>query len=146
VDRCPKCDRERHAGEAACARCGLLVERWDTFVAEAPRHPLLDPLWEALCDPARWRDEAAHARFLDEAARTGGLDLAAARYRAASRERPEDARAQAGLARAALLAERLHDAGAHGRVEARLVRLAGLLVAALLLAVSLWLVALSLRR
>jgi hypothetical protein len=105
---CPKCQRERRPGEDACARCGLVVTRWEGFAAVSvglAGHPLLDGLWAAV--EADWNDGAAHERFLDQAASARRLDVAAARYGAARRTRPGDARAESGLKRAALLVERL---------------------------------------
>src|SRR5579883_1192808 len=77
---CPKCARVRQPGEDACARCGLLVTRWDGFVPDVSPHPLVDAAWEALL--ASWEDDGAHKRFLELSVSAGALDLAAARYRA----------------------------------------------------------------
>jgi hypothetical protein len=145
-ERCPKCERARRPGEEACAQCGLLVARWASYSDEPPEHPALDPAWSAL--EASWQDEAAHARFLDLAATSGGLDLAAARYRAARRRRPGDPVAEAGLKRALTLAEHLHVAAAQGerRPTGVLLRVLGFGLTALVFLAALWLGVLLIRR
>lgn len=102
---CPKCQRERRPAEDACARCGLLVARWEGFQVEFPSFEPVDTAWAELLKA--WEDDGAHRRFLDGAAHAGGLDVAAARYRQILRERPADPRAEGGLRRAASLAENL---------------------------------------
>jgi hypothetical protein len=142
---CPKCRRERRAGEDACARCGLLVTRWEGWSGDPPAHPLLDGLWAA-CE-ADWEDPAAHERFLEQAVAAGGLDVAAARYRAAHRQRQGDARAEAGLLRATRLADAQLTAlqiGRAGRTGLFATRWGGLLVGAAALAIALALFALAL--
>lgn len=113
---------------------------------EPPAHPALDPAWAAL-QPS-WQDQAAHARFLELAASSGGLDLAAARYRAARKQRPGDALADAGLKRALMLAEHLHVASAQGerRPSGVLLRLLGFTLTALILLSAVWLGVLLIRR
>jgi hypothetical protein len=111
VTACPKCQTERLPNARACPRCGLSVDRWEGFIVAAPSHPLLDRLWEEVV--GHWENDQAHARFLDGAASAGGLDLAAARYRIARKQRPGDGRAEAGLRRALSLAENLHHIHAH---------------------------------
>jgi hypothetical protein len=135
---CPKCRRERRPGEDACARCGLLVTRWEGWVDDAPAHPLLDGLWAA-CE-ADWQDAAVHDRFLEQATAAGELDVAAARYRAACRQRPGDARAQAGLKRTLVLVEnQIEQRPPSSASLARwLPALAALAVAVALLAMLLW--------
>lgn len=141
---CPKCERERRPEEAACARCGLLVARWPRFQPPPIAHELVDASWAAL--EALWEDDSAHARFLDEASRAEALDVAATRYRERARKQPGDERARAGLTRAALLAERLHDARAAAPSEppgwVRGVGVAGALV---VLGAALWLLSVALR-
>jgi uncharacterized Zn finger protein (UPF0148 family) len=105
---CPKCDTPAPTGAAACPRCGLAVERWSSFDRRPPSHPPVDEAWAAL--EASWADEAAHKRFVERAAETDGLDVAAARYRAVVRARPDDEPARRGLERVAALAETLHAA------------------------------------
>jgi hypothetical protein len=138
---CPKCFAVERPGLKACARCGLLVSRWATFSASLPEDPRLDELWRALL--ADWQDPQRHARFLDEAAGASGLDLAAARYRLAARERPGDPLAEAGLARAAMLAERLHAARAESERPGpqRWLERASVAVATLVLAGAIWILA-----
>ncbi len=145
-ERCPKCERARQPGEHACARCGLLVARWAVYSDEPPAHPALDPVWEAL--QASWQDQATHARFLELAASSGGLDLAAARYRAARKQRPGDALADAGLQRALVLAEHLHVAAAQSerRPTGFVLRLVGFTLTALVLLSAVWLAVLLLHR
>ena len=48
LSSCPKCQRERLPGEDSCARCGLLVTRWEGFAVEDPTHPALDEPWTKL--------------------------------------------------------------------------------------------------
>src|SRR3954468_19294973 len=94
---CPKCQRERMPGEDACARCGLLVARWEGFAAEEPTHPALEEPWKKL--EATWGDDAAHTAFLELAATVEGLDVAAARYRRRKLAQPGDEKAGGGGAR-----------------------------------------------
>jgi hypothetical protein len=105
---CPKCQRERQPGDTSCRRCGLLVEKWEGFIVELPSLPPVDEAWKKL--EQTWEDDDAHRRFLDQAAAFDGLDVAAALYRDARRRRPADARAEAGIKRAILLAENLYAA------------------------------------
>ncbi|MFI5289688.1 MAG: hypothetical protein ACHQ17_08555, partial [Polyangia bacterium] len=63
---CPKCQRERRPGEDACARCGLLVARWEGFLLELPLLPPVDQAWDELL--RAWHDDEAHRRFLQIAA------------------------------------------------------------------------------
>ena len=107
---CPKCQRERIPGEDACARCGLLVTRWEGFALEEPSHPALEEPWQKL--EASWHDEGEHARFLELAATVDGLDVAAARYRRRKLAQPDDERAEKGLQRAVNMAHRLYVARA----------------------------------
>ena len=107
---CPKCQRERLPGEDACARCGLLVARWDGFAAEEPTHPALEEPWRAL--EAAWQDDKAHAALLELAATIDALDVAAARYRRKQLAAPDDERAARGLARAVTMAQTLYVARA----------------------------------
>jgi hypothetical protein len=145
---CPKCRREAQPGEAACPRCGLRADRWSGFAAAAPGHPLVDRLWARLLES--WEDEAQHARFLDEATAAGALDIAAARYSLRLRDQPDDARARSGLERATQLALQLRaplsDPDEVLGSGARLLKLAGIGVAALLLLATMWVLMLTLSR
>jgi hypothetical protein len=103
---CPKCQRERRPDEQACARCGLLVSRWESFVTEPLEHPAVDAAWATLRE--HWEDSAAHRAFLEAASVADALDVAAARYRDELRAHPSSSRAQRGLKRAEALAVNLH--------------------------------------
>jgi hypothetical protein len=103
---CPKCQRERRPGDSACPRCGLVVTRWSGWVATVSAHPVVDDGWRTLRES--WEDDAAHRRFLEACAGVDALDLAAARYREELRLHPSSSRAEAGLRRAASLAESLY--------------------------------------
>lgn len=138
---CPKCQRERRPGEDACARCGLLVTRWEGFSEDVAKLEPVDAAWEAL--KREWHDEDAHRRFLDLSAQVSGLDVAAAHYRRAARERPDDPRPEMMLKRAFMLAQNLYAARAQaertqlpsgwvralGFVGAAIVVFAGLMLA-----------------
>jgi hypothetical protein len=114
---CPKCQREHRPGESACARCGLLVARWESYRDETPPCPPVDAAWTEL--QTRWDDDAAHRRFLETASRADALDLAARYYRRRRQEAPNDVRAAEGLRRAASMAESLHAARAVERRPTR---------------------------
>lgn len=135
---CPKCQRERRPGEDACARCGLLVTRWEGFEVEVPNLPPGDPVgraWAAL--EGSWQDDAAHKRFLEQAATFDELDVAAAFYRKRSNADPTDGKARAGLERTALLAQEVYVAKARHAIEvARGPRWAGRAVLASLALVA----------
>jgi hypothetical protein len=139
LSHCPKCQLERRPGADGCARCGLLVTRWETFAAETPAHPVLDPLWSALV--SRWNDDGAHQRFLDAAAIADALDLAAARYRQRYYADRDDARAQGGLERAVRLAQTLYEARARSERPPRaplILKIAGTMCAGLVLIAAVW--------
>jgi hypothetical protein len=124
---CPKCQRERRPGEDACARCGLLVARWEGFLLELPLLPPVDQAWDELL--RAWHDTEAHRRFLQIAAGSDGLDVAAAHYRQAEREHPDDPRARAGIDRAVSMAVNLYvgkSLAARTSVPSGWLRLAGL--------------------
>ena len=143
---CPKCQKERLPGEDACARCGLLVARWEGYAVEEPTHPALDEPWRAL--EAAWDDEAAHARFLELAAAVDALDLAAARYRQRRQADPSDARAERGLGRAVTMAQSLYVARAATERPPRapmILKLLGTLFAGLILIAAIWVAVVAFR-
>lgn len=140
--QCPKCGRARVAGEGACARCGLLVERWDGFsVSEDP--PGLAERWEECV--AKWDDSERHDQAMVTAMGAAALPQLARRYRARLDAGP-DPIAETRLKQIAALVE--HAARAQSerivtptaqrawRVAAVIVALAVLGVAALLLIMS----------
>jgi hypothetical protein len=103
-ESCPKCGRPRAGDETACARCGLLVERWGSFVAEEPgAAAALDPLWAAAV--MRWEAPSGHDKLLACARELGALPALARRYRAYLGGHPADAVAEARLKRLATLVE-----------------------------------------
>jgi hypothetical protein len=140
---CPKCQRARKPGEDSCARCGLLVTRWEGFQLTLPSLPPVDAAWTRLA--SEWEDEAAHKRFLELAAQHDGLDVAAALYQKAQRDRPGDARAEDGVKRAATLAQHLYKARADAeRAQAplqgqRLLRVVSAIVALVAAVIAFWL-------
>jgi hypothetical protein len=143
---CPKCQRERLPGEEACARCGLLVARWEGYSVEEPTHPALDTPWVEL--EANWHDDAAHQRFLELAAGSDGLDVAAARYRKRALNDPADARAQRGVERAVAMAQTLYVARAAAERPPRapvILKLVGTMFAGLILIAAVWVMVVALR-
>jgi len=136
---CPKCQRERMPAEESCARCGLLVARWEGYALEEPTHPALEEPWAAL--EAKWQDEAAHLAFLELAAAADGLDVAAAKYRRKKLAEPGDTRAQWGVDRAVGMAQTLYVARARAERPPRapvILKLAGTLFAGLILLAAIW--------
>ena|SRR5579863_8218929 len=136
---CPKCQRERLPGEQGCARCGLLVARWDTFAHVEPMLPALDDPWREL--EQAWHDPEAHDRFLQLAASFDALDVAAARYRRIARERPEDERAATGLRQSVERAHQLYVARARAERPPHapvILKLMGTMAAGLILIAALW--------
>jgi hypothetical protein len=143
---CPKCHTERRPGESACARCGLLVVRWESYRDEVAPCPPVDEAWAAL--QTRWDDDAAHRHFLEAASRADALDLAARHYRRRKQEHPNDPRAAEGLRRAASMAEHLHAARAAERrptTPSPLWRLASLFGAAVVVLGLVWIMSFLLR-
>ncbi len=103
---CPKCQREKRPGEESCARCGLMVRNWESFHFSPPALQPVDDAWVKL--QSDWHNDEAHRKFLELSAACDGLDVAAAHYRQARQERPEDPKAETGLKRAASLAENIY--------------------------------------
>jgi hypothetical protein len=143
---CPKCQRERRPGEDACARCGLLVARWDGFAVEEPTHPALEEPWRALV--GAWDDERAHTRFLELASMVDALDVAAAKYRGRQRAQPDDERAAAGMARAVTMAHTLYVARAEAERPPRapvILKLMGTMFAGLILLAAIYVAVVTFR-
>jgi len=137
---CPKCQRERVPGATACARCGLLVERWDGFAAVEPQNEALDEPWQRL-ESVEWHEDGAHARFLELAASVDALDVAAAKYRRRARAAPEDDKARRGLERAANMAQTLYEARAKAERPPRapvVLRVVGTMFAGLILLAAIY--------
>lgn len=138
---CPKCQRERMPGEDACARCGLLVARWEGFAVEEPTHPALEEPWKKL--EASWSDDAAHSAFLELAATVEGLDVAAAKYRRRKLAAPEDDKAERGLQRAVSMAQTLYVAKAKAERPPRapmILKIVGTMFAGLILLAAIYVV------
>jgi hypothetical protein len=134
-------------GEDSCARCGLLVARWEGFAAEEPNHPALDEPWQKLL--AEWQDDAAHTRFLELAATVDGLDIAAAKYRRMQLATPEDARAEKGLSRAVNMAQTLYKAKAQAERPPRapiILKVVGTMFAGMILLTAIYVVMVTLVR
>ena len=144
---CPKCQRERLPGEDACARCGLLVARWEGFAVEEPTHPALEEPWHKL--EAAWGDDKAHTAFLELAATVDGLDVAAARYRRRKLAAPEDEKAERGLQRAVTMAQTLYVARAQAERPPRapiILKIAGTMFAGLILLAAVYVVIVTFAR
>jgi hypothetical protein len=143
---CPKCHRERKPGEDSCARCGLLVTRWEGFVLQVPRLEPVEQAWQALL--LSWNDDEAHRRFLEQASAYDGLDVAAALYRKARLDRPGDPRADEGLRRAAALAQNLYASRSQAertRSPSGILRVVGLIGAVVVVLGAMWVMYLALR-
>jgi hypothetical protein len=143
---CPKCQRERLPGEDACARCGLLVARWEGYAIEEPTHPALDTPWVEL--EANWQSDEAHQKFLELAAACDGLDMAAARYRKRSLADVTDARAKKGVERAVTMAQTLYRARAAAERPPRapaILKLVGTMFAGFILIAAVWVLVVALR-
>lgn len=144
---CPKCQRERAPGEDSCARCGLLVARWEGFAVEEPTHPALEQPWETL--QASWSDDAAHSAFLELAATVEGLDVAAAKYRRRKLADASDARAERGLARAVTMAQTLYVAKAQAERPPRapmILKIVGTMFAGVILLTAVYVVIVTFTR
>jgi len=144
---CPKCQRERMPGEDSCARCGLLVARWEGFAADDPSHPALEEPWQVL--QAAWHEDAAHTRFLELAASVEGLDVAAARYRRRQLAEPHDEKAARGLQRAVNMAQTLYQAKAAAERPPRapvILKVVGTMFAGLILLAALYVVIVTFTR
>ena len=143
---CPKCQRERLPGEDACARCGLLVARWEAYTVEEPSHPALDVPWVEL--EGKWQDDAAHSKFLELAAATDGLDVAAAKYRRRVLQDASDVKAKRGVERAVNMAQTLYHARAAAERPPRapmILKLVGTMFAGLILIAAFWVFIVAIR-
>jgi len=139
ITACPKCQRERLPGEDACARCGLLVARWEGFAVEEPSHPALEEPWQTL--RANWDDDGAHTRFLELASSVDGLDVAAAKYRRHQQATPGDEKAAKGLSRAVNMAQTLYKARAAAERPPRaplILKIVGTMCAGLILLAAIY--------
>lgn len=144
---CPKCQRERLPGEDACARCGLLVARWQGFAVEEPTHPALEEPWQKL--QTEWHDDAAHTRFLELASSVDGLDVAAAKYRRRQLATPDDEKAAKGLSRAVNMAQTLYKAKAAAERPPRapvILKIVGTMFAGLILLAAIYVVVVTVAR
>jgi len=111
--KCPKCD-EVQAATDACRACGLRRDRFAEFAAAEVDAPAsLVALWAACVDD--WESTAAHDRFLEATAGARAFPYAARRYRDVLRERPDDARARAGVDRVTRMAQAAMLGTAHAR-------------------------------
>lgn len=102
--RCPKCEAPA-VTDGPCPKCGLAPEhaaRWRERAAEPPTASI-GAAWDAAV--AAWTDEQAHERAAIVAIATSDYAWLAARYRAVTRERPDDAIAHRQLARLSRRAE-----------------------------------------
>jgi hypothetical protein len=143
---CPKCQRERMPGDEACARCGLLMERWESYAHVEPSLAALDDPWQALQEA--WHDPEAHVRFLELAASLDGLDVAAAKYRRVTIDRPDDEAAQTGLRQSVERAQTLYVLKARMERPPRapaILKILGTMCAGLILLAALWTLAAVLR-
>jgi hypothetical protein len=144
---CPKCQRERIPGEDSCARCGLLVARWEGFAAEDPTHPALEEPWQKL--EASWGDDKAHSAFLELASTVDALDVAAAKYRRRKLATPGDEKAERGLARAVSMAQTLYVARAQAERPPRapvILKIVGTMFAGLILLAAIYVVIVTFTR
>lgn len=141
---CPKCRREALPGESACARCGLLVARFDLF-RESGDPPELSAAWDECC--AAWGEAATHDRALSVAVRLECLPLLARRYRERL-ESGSDPLAERRLSQIAVLIESAIRSQAghtvHGKA-ARFVWVLGYLMAGAVLVGSAWIFMLAMR-
>lgn len=87
---CPKCGAGKVPDAVACAGCGLLAARMDTFVAErdATVPASVRAAWDAVI--TRWEDLALHDALFALVAEHGVYAWAAGRYRDEARARPDD--------------------------------------------------------
>ena len=144
---CPKCQHERLPGEDACARCGLLVARWEGFTIEEPTHPALVEPWQKLEET--WEDDGAHSRFLELAATVEALDVAAAKYRRRKLAAADDEKAERGLQRAVTMAQTLYVARAKAERPPRtpvILKIVGTMFAGLILLAAIWVVIVTFAR
>ncbi len=78
---CPKCDAAIVAGTSACKKCGLAIDRMDSFAASrevAVPEPLVRA-WELAVD--HWSDHARHEEVLRLITQNDAYAWGAAKYR-----------------------------------------------------------------
>jgi len=94
---CPKCGSSVKDGAPACVKCGLALERFETFAARRDETvpAVLRTAWDKL-DEA-WDDDARHDAVLVLATEYHELGWVAGRYREAAKAREGDPRAAAML-------------------------------------------------
>lgn len=102
VRTCPKCGNAPVTG-AACARCGLAVERMDGWSEDTQVPDELAAAWAACL--ADWNDVALHERIASLSLTHSVQPWLARRYRAILRERPDDAIAATRLERVGRIAQ-----------------------------------------
>jgi hypothetical protein len=91
---CPKCGwrpRETDSEKvSACARCGLVFERWTPELAaeQIVMDDEGESLWAAV--QASWNDDSTHDAFLKHCSLSGRLALAGRRYRERLDQAPKD--------------------------------------------------------
>lgn len=94
---CPKCGFSVRDDAPACVKCGLAVERFETFAQKrddaVPQ--ALRTAWDKLGET--WDDDARHDAVLVLATERGELGWVAGRYREAAKARPGDPRPAAML-------------------------------------------------
>ena len=100
---CPKCWTEQPASDA-CRKCGLVYAKWQGNLGEDDEYTgIAGEMW-AKCEE-KWDDAARHDAFLMFCRREGSLPFAAARYRAALKNKPDDPVARKRLDELVKLAE-----------------------------------------
>jgi hypothetical protein len=146
-ERCPKCKRVRRRGERACPRCGLLASRFAHYAAAAREEP--EPIagyW--LHCRENWLSPAAHTLLLDVAVRLQCVPAVARRYREVLDEEPDEPIAARNLQRLTLVIERAARAQVGATVPRHwlpAMRMAGWVVASMLLVLAVWILAFALR-
>jgi hypothetical protein len=91
---CPKCGSAVKEGASACVKCGLAVERFETFAARRDEAvpEALRTAWNKLRETDAWDDDARHDAVLVLATERGELGWLAGRYREAAKAREGDPR------------------------------------------------------
>ena len=112
MSNCPKCAREVDVNDAACRSCGLLRDNFDRFqrIGRRKADTVIERLWRAVEDD--WSDTSAHERFVAAAGSGFSFAAAAALYRTAARQRPDDPLAVTQLKRINRMVMAVHHATA----------------------------------